>query len=72
MQRAGNGWGWALHIHALLEGVCNALVLHSLLKEGGNSSSCWCFVLDLIFFLVVAAELIYWLLPGSEELTLHP
>lgn len=24
----------------------------------GNSSSCWCFVLDLIFFLVVAAELI--------------
>lgn len=42
------------------------------LKEGGNSSSCRCFVLDLIFFLVVAAELIYWLLPGSEELTLHP
>lgn len=48
------------------------MVLHSLLKEGGNSSSCWYFVLDLIFFLVVAAELIYWLLPGSEELTLHP
>lgn len=45
----------------------------ALSDEGrGNSSSCRCFVLDLIFFLVVAAELIYWLLPGSEELTLHP